>query len=74
MVVDVAEAAVATTEVAVVAEAMKMEKEAAAAAIKIKSPSPVQLFTMEHNKEKEMIGKSTTYFSFLSITHHDYHS
>ena len=73
MVVDVAEAAVATTEVAVVAEAMKMEKEAAAAVIKINSPSPVQLFTMEH-KEKEMIGKSTTYFSFLSITHHDYHS
>lgn len=51
-----------------------MEKEAAAAAIKINSPSPVQLFTMEHNKEKEMIGKSTTYLSFLSITHHDYHS
>ena len=39
MVVDVAEAAVATTEVAVVAEAMKMEKEAAAAVIKINSLS-----------------------------------
>lgn len=39
MVVDVAEAAVATTEVAVVAEVMKMEKVAAAAVIKINSLS-----------------------------------
>ena len=47
-----AEAAVATTEVAVVAEVMKMEKVAAAAVIKINSPSPVQLFTMEHIKRR----------------------
>ena len=47
-----AEAAVATTEVAVVAEAMRKVKEAAAAVIKINSPSPVQLFTMEHIKRR----------------------
>lgn len=73
MVVAVAEAAVATTEVAVVAEAMKMEKEAAAAVIKIISLSRPAIYNGTY-KEKGLIGKSTTYFSFLSITHHDYHS
>ena len=73
MVVDVAEAAVATTEVAVVAEVMKMEKVAAAAVIKINSLSRPAIYNGTY-KEKGMIGKSISNYSFLSITHHDYHS
>ena len=56
-----------------VAEVMKMEKVAAAAVIKINSLSRPAIYNGTY-KEKEMTGKSTTYFSFLSITHHDYHS